>query len=70
MDWSAGALGSVSYAGTPVQLDIAYGTDEIFNGKGFWFDKVTLTDIEILEPDAPTKRCPALDSQCFVIKVS
>ena len=33
--WSAGALGSVSYAGTPVQLDIAYGTDEIFNGKGF-----------------------------------
>ncbi|MDG1904706.1 MAG: hypothetical protein P8I38_03685 [Arenicella sp.] len=68
--WSAGALGSVSYAGTPVQLDIAYGTDEIFNGKGFWFDKVTLTDIEILEPDAPSKRCPALDSQCFVIKVS
>lgn len=68
--WSANALDAASHVGTPVQLDIAYGTDAAVNGKGFWFDKVTLTDIEILEPDAQSQSCSALESSCYVLKAS
>jgi len=66
--WSATALGSAGYAGKPVQLDIAYGTDYAVNGKGFWFDKVTLTNFELLVPDGQDDVCDAtgctLDSEC------
>jgi hypothetical protein len=59
--WSAAALDSGNYDGSPVQLDVAYGTDEFVNGKGFWFDKVTLTDIELLVPDILTNSCGVID---------
>jgi len=66
--WSASALGSASRAGKPVQLDIAYGTDYAVSGKGFWFDKVTLTNFELLIPDTQDDLCDAggctLDSEC------
>ncbi len=59
--WTASALGSAGYAGTPVQLDIAYGTDALVNGKGFWFDEVTMTDIEFLVADGQSDDC---DTSC------
>ncbi len=55
--WSAGALGSAGFAGKTVHLDVAYGTDAAVNGKGFWFDKVTLTDFEQVVPDAQADVC-------------
>jgi hypothetical protein len=66
--WSAAALASASHAGKPVQLDIAYGTDSSVNGKGFWFDKVTVTNIELLVADAQDDVCDSggctLDAEC------
>jgi len=55
--WSAAALGSAGFAGKSVQIDVAYGTDGAANGKGFWFDKVTLTNFELLVPDAQADVC-------------
>jgi hypothetical protein len=55
--WSATALGSAALAGTAIQLDVAYGTDVSVNGKGFWFDQVTVTDVEELVPDAQSDSC-------------
>ena len=68
--WSAVALGAPSHVDAPVQLDIAYGTDPSVNGKGFWFDRVTLTDITIVKQDAQSSNCVLFDAQCFVIKAS
>jgi hypothetical protein len=54
-----------------MQLDIAYGTDGFLSGKGFWFDKVTVTNIELLVEDTETNTCPVpSDESCFVIKSS
>ena len=55
--WSAGALGSAGFAGKTVQLDVAYGTDAFVHGSGFWFDQVTLTDIEGLVADGQSDTC-------------
>ena len=55
--WSASALGSAGRAGSLVQLDVAYGTDTSVVGSGFWFDKVTVTDIEILVADVQPDAC-------------
>jgi hypothetical protein len=66
-DWSTTALDSAGRAGRPIQLDVAYGTDFSLNGKGFWFDKVTLTDIEFLVADGQSNDCNAVcvvDADC------
>ncbi len=55
--WTASALGSVALAGTPIQLDVAYGTDFSVVGQGFWFDQVTVTDIELIVADAQSDSC-------------
>ena len=55
--WSATALDSAGRAGSSVQLDVAYGTDISVVGSGFWFDQVTLTDIELLVADAQPDFC-------------
>ena len=55
--FSATALGSVSLAGEFIQLDIAYGTDELEHGDGFRFDQLTLTDVEIQLPDSQSDTC-------------
>ena len=55
--FSATALGSVSLAGELIQLDIAYGTDELEHGDGFRFDQLTLTDVEIQLPDSQSDAC-------------
>ncbi|MFQ5350147.1 MAG: hypothetical protein ACE5EG_06880, partial [Thermoanaerobaculia bacterium] len=55
--WSATALGSAGLAGETVHLDVAYGTDGAANGKGFWFDRVSLTDFELLVADAQADVC-------------
>ena len=55
--WSVGALGSVGRAGETIQLDVAYGTDAFEDFQGFWFDRVTVTDIEFLVADVQPNNC-------------
>ncbi len=57
--WSAAALDSADRAGKLVHLDIAYGTDFAVNGDGFTVDRVTLTDFELIVPDAQPVACNA-----------
>lgn len=61
--WSASALGSADLAGKPIQLDVAFGTDDgNWDGNpryGFWFDQVTVTEIDLLVPDAQSDDCSA-----------
>jgi hypothetical protein len=65
--WSASALDSANRAGKTVQLDVAYGTDASVNGKGFWFDQVTVTDIEFIVADDSPDVCGGgctVDADC------
>ena len=55
--WSANALGAASLAGKPVQIDVAYGTDNVIVGSGFRFDQVTLTNFSQQGPDAQGNVC-------------
>jgi hypothetical protein len=55
--WSAAALGSAGIAGEVIQLDVAYGTDAAVNGQGFWFDRVTANNIELLVADVQANSC-------------
>ena len=55
--WSANALGSAALAGKPVQIDVAYGTDNVIVGSGFRFDQVTLTNFSQQGPDAQSNVC-------------
>lgn len=68
--WSAAALGSAGYAGETVQIDIAYGTDFSVNGKGFWFDQVTVTDVEFLMADAQTDVCSVPENDPPVVTIT
>ncbi len=52
--WNAADLNSASFAGKKVYVDVAYGTDPLASGTGFWFDEVTLTNFSIQGPDANT----------------
>jgi len=70
--WSASALGSPALAGEAVQLDVAFGTDDgNWDGQprsGFWFDQVTVTDLDLLVEDAQSDVCESpicdADSTC------
>ena len=55
--WSAAALGAAALTGRTVRLDVAYGTDAAVAGSGFRFDKVTLTDFELLVADGQGDLC-------------
>lgn len=55
--WSSSALGSAQLAGRIVQLDVAYGTDPLVSGTGFWFDQVALTAFELQVPDKQSDDC-------------
>jgi hypothetical protein len=55
--WSAAALGAGERAGDFVQLDVRYGTDVDVEGAGFWFDQVTVTDIELVVDDSQADVC-------------
>ena len=48
------------FAGELVQISINYGTDPFANGAGFWFDEVTLTDIELQGPDSQSDVCAGI----------
>jgi hypothetical protein len=66
-NWSQGALNSAVHAGKPIQLDIRYGTDAFYAYEGFWFDKVTVTNVETLGPDTSPDSCIVscnLDADC------
>ena len=55
--WSASALGASAIAGDLVRLDVRYGVDPVFQGFGFHFDEVTLTNAEVQVVDAQTDLC-------------
>ncbi len=57
--WSAGALQSGTFAGEFVQLEVIYATDALLEGRGFWFDEVTLTNIDLQVNDTQDDKCPA-----------
>ncbi len=49
--WSAGALQSATFAGQPIQLEVIYSTDAALAQRGFWFDAVSVTNVDIQVPD-------------------
>ena len=55
--WSAAALGSAEVAGEFVQLDVRYGTDVDVEGRGFWFDEVAVTDVDLVVADGQADVC-------------
>lgn len=63
--WSAGTLDAADLVGEVVQLDVGYGTDAAVQGFGFWFDEVTVTDLELLVPDQQPDACgiPCTDTE-------
>ena len=55
--WSRSALGPAALDGKRLRLDVVYGTDPLLEGRGFQFDEVTLTDVEIQSPDQGSDQC-------------
>ncbi len=55
--WTASALTSATFAGLDIQLDIRYGTDWLWEGAGFLFDQVTVTDADIEDADTQSDVC-------------
>lgn len=49
--WTATALGSAGLAGELVQFEVIYGTDGALANGGFWFDAITVTNVDIQVPD-------------------
>ncbi len=55
--WTAADLGAASRAGRPFQLDVGYATDTSAALAGFWFDEVTLTNVQLLTVDQQVNAC-------------
>lgn len=63
--WTAGALGSTTFAGDPVRLEVIYGTDGALAERGFWFDQVTVTDVTLQVADTSSDVCVAPPAVLF-----
>ncbi len=50
--FSAAALGSGGLSGTPLQIEVTYGTDGGLHPRGFAFDEVTIDNFELQVADA------------------
>ncbi len=57
--WSATALGAAGYAGQPVQIEVAYGSDALQSLEGLQFDQVRLTNVLLQGPDQQSDICNA-----------
>jgi len=55
--WSRFALRTDDFADDFVQLDMRYGTDVELEGAGFWFDEVTVTNVDLLVADGQADTC-------------
>ncbi len=55
--WSAAALNAASYAGQEVQIEVAYGTDNLTSLAGFQFDQVRLNNVLLRGPDQQSNVC-------------
>jgi len=55
--WTAADLGAASRAGRAMQIDVGYATDTSVSLAGFWFDDVTLTNVELLGADQQGDVC-------------
>lgn len=58
--FSAAALGSAGLAGQETQLEMVFGTDPLEVGRGFAFDQLTLTDVDVQVEDAQPN-CASFD---------
>ncbi len=54
--WSTGALGGGGFGGM-VNLQVTYATDGALANGGFWFDTVTVTDVDLQVEDAQSNFC-------------
>ena len=55
--WTAQALEAPVFAGDFVRLEVIYGTDPALANRGFWFDQVTLTDLDLQVEDSQSNVC-------------
>ncbi len=55
--WSAAAMQTGTFDGQFVRLEVIYGTDAALALRGFWFDQVTLTDIDLQVDDTQGDLC-------------
>ncbi len=58
--FSAADLDAGTVAGQQVQLDIRFGTDPLAHEDGFWFDQVTVTNVELQVGDTQSNACEFL----------
>ncbi len=56
--WTAAALQSPVFAGDFVQLEVVSATDAAVTNRGFWFDQVTVTDLDLQVEDTQSDVCP------------
>ncbi len=55
--WTAQALEAPVFAGDFIRLEVVYGTDPALANRGFWFDQVTLTDLDLQVEDSQPNVC-------------
>ncbi len=55
--WTSTALQAGGFAGQTVQLEVVYATDGALALRGFSFDEVTLTDVDVQSGDAQSDVC-------------
>ena len=55
--FTAGDLDAGAIAGDLIQLDVRYGTDPGLHLAGFWFDEVTLTNVDLQIEDTQSDVC-------------
>ncbi|MCP3911799.1 MAG: hypothetical protein GY713_12690, partial [Actinomycetia bacterium] len=55
--WSAAAMQTGEFGGDFVRLEVIYATDALEEGRGFWFDELTLTNVDLQTNDAQTDVC-------------
>ncbi|MEE8523777.1 MAG: hypothetical protein V3T72_07575, partial [Thermoanaerobaculia bacterium] len=58
--WSAGALQSTTFAGELIQLEVIYSTDALEHRRGFSFDEVTVTDVDVEGADGQSDVCVSI----------
>ena len=56
--FDAEALGAAVIAGDFIRFDVRYGTDAGIHLDGFWFDELTVTDVNVQVEDTQPDACP------------
>ncbi len=59
--WSAAALDALGLAGQLLRLSVVYGTDAAVAERGFWFDQVTVTEVDLRVADGQSDVCASAE---------